>query len=210
MHQSSLKGETAMRNIALFCLLGCLAVSCATNSYIDVGLKSKKVDNSLHQLFHAAPHYKLEFCGVTSRVKLQNNWFYLKMFGNQFEEWVQFAFIDEHGDSHRLEFKMIEKTSTTHISREGISRYTEHVVGLMTNLFTVPPKLNYYGSSLYQSRFVTLFYLDVTSDMAPSVMIDFEKDKSWRVVNTEDYIDVECDGYPQEGIDPVRGSAVNQ
>ena len=190
-----------MRTLALICFFCSATFGCAANSYNDVGLRSKKVDNSLHQLFHTAPHYKLEFCGVTSRVKLQNNWFYLKMFGNQFEEWFQFAFIDEHGDSHRLEFKMIEKTSTTHISREGISRYTEHVVSLMIGLFTVPPRLNYYGSSLYKSRFVSLVYLDVTSDMAPRVMIDFEKDKSWRVVNPKDYIDAECNGYPQEGID---------
>ena len=180
-------------NMAMICLLGCLTFSCATNSYHDVGLKPKTVVSILSQSLLTDQHYQLQFCGVTSRVQRQTNYFYLKMFGNHFEEWAQFAFIDENGNSHRLELKMIEETRDTYISREGISQYTEQVSKLMSRRFIFPSRLYYSGRTLHKNRWVTLVFMEILP--LSYSMIKFEKGKSWRMIDPSGYIDTECEGF---------------
>ncbi len=186
------KGGREMKIIASLALMICLATSCATNSYNDIGLKPKIVVSVLSQSLLTDPHYQLQFCGVTSRIQRQNNWFYLKMFGNHFEEWVQFAFLDENGSSHRLEFKMIEEKSDTYLSKEGIGQYTLKVTKLMSERFIFSPRLYYPGRTLYKSHWVTLVSMEILP-LAYSV-IEFENGKNWHMVDQKDYIDAECDG----------------
>lgn len=186
-------------------LLGLMLVmSCASNRMHNT---ESSIGRYLKLENHSdIPYYRLQFCGVVSSVQRQNNWFWLKLFGNTFEDWAQFAFTDEQGEVHRLEFKVREEFTNTYISREGISERNKAFSHDLTLKYLYPPRLYFYGQTLYDSYFVELFFVDPTRYNGETyVGQGFHRNKNWRVANPNRVIDVECNGYPQEVVDTISG-----